>query len=338
MKSFFKPGLPLLLLLAACEAAVTPNAYQDYTPPRVVAMYPAADTLYAYTNTAFYVQFDDRMDPAIAAYDSDALVLENISVIPPERVPLTFQLVNADTCLIADFAPELINTEHVYRIQMSESMKNFSRMSLQDRCTQERYFFFKGSLVKQTPAFALTSHANNDWGGLTITLGGTCTGIETITVFFNNYSQETARTFRLPYGATTWSVSYSVNPTIIPESKQQLNLIAAPYASPERIPRAVTLNLDLQPPLFMVDWPYEPGLIVTNNAKIKGIAVDNTSITNISIQIGTNNWLPAMGTLDWYRYLNTTSYSNGNTTLNVKILDQAGNCSHISMPVFISNH
>lgn len=337
MRRFFKPGLPLFLLLAACEAAVTPNAYQDYTPPRVVAMYPAADTLYAYTNTAFYVQFDDRMDPAIAAYDSDALILENISVIPPQRIPLTFQLVNADSCLLASFDPKSVRTDHVYMLRMTGRMRNFSRMALPAAQALDRCFLFEGMLPETAAAFTQTSHSDGSWGGREIRLSGTCSGIETIRVFFAEYPEETVQTFRLPYGSTTWSAAYQIDTTLFHEESYKLAFSAAPYASYRRLQQEVTVKLDLTPPEFCVIWPFCNGSLVSNTTTLYGYVVDNNAVDRLMVRVGTNGWQLAAGKLDWSLPLDTTALSNGPVTLHFAALDVAGNSNYTAIGVVVTN-
>ena len=340
-----KQGLTLLqfvtviLLFSSCEPTVTPNDYQDYTAPRVIAMYPSdhPDHAIVYSNASFYIQFDDRMDPTIAAFDSDALIMENISLIPPVRIPLTFNLVNADTCLIANFDAKDINIEHIYRIRITDKMKNFSRIPLQNWKILDRYFFINGILKKKDPYFSINSHTNNDLGGRTIHLTGTCQNIETLTVFFSEYNKETSKTFRLPYGSTNWSVSYLVDTAIINEEAYAISLIAAPYASPRRLTKTVTIQLDLQPPKLIIDWPYTAGLIATNNCEIKGITFDNNRVTNIQIQVGTSNPINIGKNFFWNYSLCTTNLHNGETTLTIQVHDQAGNCTIKSIPIIITN-
>ena len=327
------------LLLSACEAAVSPNEYRDYTPPKVVAMYPSdhPNDVTVFSNASFYIQFDDRMDPAIAAFDSDALILEDVTEYPYKKIPLSFTLVNNDTCLVASYEQNNILKFHIYRLRISDNMKNFSRQTLQQRSNYERYFFFEGMKSNQPQNFSLTSHANNSRAGRTINLSGNCQGIETITVFFEEFNQSTSKTYNLPYGSTEWSIDYPVNIDLLKNESYTLTLIAAPYASHRRIPIRVNLNLDLTPPGIISFFPYTDFLTITNNCKIFGISSDNNVVTNIRYRIGSENWISAQGTTDWEASINTSNLSNTQYILEIMALDNSGNNRTQSIPVIISN-
>lgn len=329
----------MVLLLAACEAAVEPNDYRDYTPPRVVAMYPAEPVdVSVPTNASFYIQFDDRMDPAIAAFDSDALILEDLTTGIAERIPLTFQLVNADTCLLATFDPKQVEQYHFYRLRVSDTMRNYSRLALPETTLYSRSIMFQGYYPPTVPAFTLTSHTNNGWGGQKIRFSGTCTGIETITVSFEEYGSTTEQVFRLPYGTTDWSVTYLVDTSLIRPEKYTFKLTAAPYYSYRRLVQSVDLRMDLQLPLFMPLWPYTANLAVTNNACIRGIAGDNWQVAGVYVKLGDGAWQQATGTLEWSRTVTVSVTSNTPSILHLAALDQAGNSNYCAIPVILSNN
>lgn len=330
------------LLLTACEAAVTPNEHRDYTPPKILAMYPSEySSVFVPSNASFYIQFDDRMDPAIAAYDSDALILEDFTVSPPVQIPLSFQLVNEDTCLIASFNPKDIQAHRFYRLRITTTMRNYSRLTLPNPNKQERTFFFEGLYPATTPFFSLSSHKNLDWGGRTIQLSGSCERIETIKVFFEKYPVETLKMYHINYGKNNWSISYPVNSAILREKTHRLHLIASIYFENRLLSKTIDLQLDLTPPAAMTTWPYADGMLLTNNSRITGIAGDNIHTSAVYARLDNAPWEQVNGTLNWTYSLNYSLTTNDPATkaatLHMAAIDLAGNSNYSSRQIIITN-
>ncbi len=330
----------LLTALISCEAPIPVNEFRDYTAPKILRMFPNASYLSNNvtmpSNKPFFIQFDDRMDPAIGSFDSDSITLENISVIPPKKIKLTFDLVNYDSCLLASFDPNDINGSHIYRLIVGNEIKNYNRILLENNVSSPMSFMFQGIITNSPPTLTITSHTNYQRSSKIVRLSGNCTSIEEVTAFFLYYP-ETRYTATLNYGDTNWSIEVPIPSHFTEHQTNILQVIGRTETTFESDRDQVQLCFDITPPIYYMVFPFA-NCTLSNTMNLHGYALDDYGIKQVTMTIGTNTYEDTnVSGSYWEVEIDSTTISNDTYTYTVTIEDIPGNRVTESFNIIVNN-
>lgn len=330
----------LSIAFLGCEAPVEINEFRDYTAPVIMHMFPStsylSNSITIPSNQPFFIQFDDRMDPAIIAYDSGSITLENISLIPPRKIDLRFELINQDSCLLASFDPNEINGSHIYQLTVGNNIKNYNRLFLKDENLVRLSFMFQGTVPNTPPTMTITSHTNNQRSGKIIRISGNCSGIEKIVALFET-RPETLYTTNLSYGSTNWQMEIPIPEDFTENQINTLKFLGRSDTSSASASSQVQLCFDLVPPTYYLIYP-TANCVLSNTITNHGIAPDDNGIKQVTFSIYTNLYTDSnVSGSYWEIPINTTNLENGNYTCTLMIEDNPGNRVSKSFSVTVDN-